>query len=541
MKPYFKKYTKLTIFLALICMICSAITLFLTYLMSQQLLAISNHDVSKIIKITVLIIITVLCVHHVLWFLWEWIAGKISNKVAYNLRSDFVSKLVNTKYQSSKENSSGFYLERLNDDITQVSKFFTNVIGTIIDFSITAGFLVLIYLLSWQIGLVFSVGIVILFIIESIKVKVDVKNLEQIKISTDKNNSNLNEVTNGIKDIKGLGIKNEVLKKTNRTNSLLERYNIKRLFQGTLLSRISTAIQWILDCSIVLICAFWLIPSRQVTATILILFLNYKGHLYHCVGYFSQLKQWYEQGDFQSKRILEVTENEDADNFGNENISIKNAEIYVKELSFCYQNNKKSVLDEISFNVKTNSCSVFVGSSGSGKSTLFGLLSKLLDAKDNTIFIGGYDINSFSEESFRDTLCIVNQETFIFNDTVFNNIKIVKPTATQEEIESACKKANIHHEILGFANGYQTLLSENGANLSGGQKQRIAIARAILKDTPIILFDEPTSALDKENQALFFATLEKLKKSKIILVIAHKLNSYEAFDNVFTLKNGRIE
>ena len=181
-----------------------------------------------------------------------------------------------------------------------------------------------------------------------------------------------------------------------------------------------------------------------------------------------------------------------------------------------------------------------IGSSGSGKSTLFLLLSKLYDVNNGMIYYDDIDINEIDEKSFRENICIVNQEPFIFSDTVLNNIKIVKPDATIEEIENACKLANIYDEIVAFENGYNTILTENGTNLSGGQKQRIEIARAILKDSKIILLDEPTSALDSENQTKLFKTLTELKQHKTIFVIAHKLNNYDCFDSVYELKNGKI-
>ena len=167
-------------------------------------------------------------------------------------------------------------------------------------------------------------------------------------------------------------------------------------------------------------------------------------------------------------------------------------------------------------------------------------MSKLLQCENNRVFIGDKDINELSEECFRKNVCIVNQEPFLLNDTILNNIKIVKENATLDEIYNACKKSNIYNEIINFDKGFDTLVSENGNNLSGGQKQRIAIARAILKDVSILLFDEPTSALDKENQEMFYETIANLKKEKTILIIAHKLNDYKVFDKVYEIKEGNL-
>lgn len=183
---------------------------------------------------------------------------------------------------------------------------------------------------------------------------------------------------------------------------------------------------------------------------------------------------------------------------------------------------------------------VLVGSSGSGKSTLFFLLSKLYEVNRGMIYFDDVDINDIDEKTFRKNICIVNQEPFIFNDTILNNILVVRKDASKEDVIKACKLANIHDEIEGMENGYDTFKNQNGSNLSGGQKQRIEIARAYLKDCKILLLDEPTSALDGLNQEHLFKTLTKMKSNKTILVIAHKLNDYSKFDSVYEVRNGSI-
>lgn len=155
------------------------------------------------------------------------------------------------------------------------------------------------------------------------------------------------------------------------------------------------------------------------------------------------------------------------------------------------------------------------------------------------IFLNGTDINAVTESSLTRHISVVNQEPFVFHDTIRNNLRIVKPDATDEEIRSASRQAGIYEEIVEMKEGFDTVLAENGSNLSGGQKQRLSIARAILKDTPIILFDEPTSALDRENQALFMDTIRELKRRKTLLVITHKLDDLSLFDTVLEMKDGR--
>lgn len=537
MRPYFKKYTPLTIALLSVMVIASSMGMLIAYLMSEQMVGITNQIVSMMVKFSIFILAAVV-VHHICWYLWSKLAAVLTNRVANDIRRDIVLKTLSTKFQTVKINPSGYYLERMNDDTNEVSAFLSNVAGTMVDVLTNFSFLALIYFLNWQCGLFFTVGVALLFIVDNIKVNKDLEHLQRVKLTTERSNSKFNELVRGMKDIKGLGLSYEVSEANHKVHSTLSKQNIARISAFEFLSRVKTFLQWTIDVCLVFICAFWLFPTGQITVVVLLIIFNYKGLMYDTVGFFSRVKSYYIQADYQSARILEIIQTKEIERFGSENIKLQSCSIEVKNLSYAYTD--QQVLSGVSFKVKPNSCSVFVGSSGSGKSTLFGLLSKLLDAEDGAIFLGGHDINSFDEPSFRAAVCIVNQEPFIFNATVEENVKIAKPSAGRDEVVAACKAAHIHGEILGFAAGYETLLSENGANLSGGQKQRIAIARAVLKDTPVILFDEPTSALDKENQALFFETLERLKEAKTILVIAHKLNSYDVFDQIFTLKDGKI-
>ena len=536
-KSYYQKHKVLIGALLCVMFIASATGVFMSYLLSEQLIGITNEVAETAVKFTIYILVAV-TIHHINWFLWSKFAYRLSQKVSLDIRKVLVSNLANTKYSAIKKKTSGYYLERLNDDVNEISTFLGNVAGTLVDVVTNFGFLVIIYFLSWQCGLFFTTGVILLFVIESVKVNIDLKNLERVKKATEKANSEFNEVVYGMKDIKGFGIKKEVNAKLGAANKDLLEKVYKKNTKFELLSRIATYLQWIIDSVLVFMCMLWLLPSGQIEVVTLLLIFNYKSLMYDTVGFFSKLKGYYVNGDYYAARVLEIVRTEDIERFGQVNKPIKQGKILIKNLSFAYD--EKKILDNINMEITENSLNVLIGSSGSGKSTLFLVLSKLYDVKNGIIFYDGTDINDFDEKSLRENVCIVNQEPFLFNDTILNNIKIVRPNATQKEVESACKMANIHNEILEMKNGYDTILTENGSNLSGGQKQRIEIARAILKDSKIILFDEPTSALDLENQKLLFKTLASLKQNKTIFVIAHKLSSYDMFDNVFELKNGKI-
>jgi len=539
-KKYYTKYKGTIITLRIVTILASALGMLLPYFVSKRLIGITNTN-AKVVIIFSIIIMSIIVFHHIFWYLWERIGSKLNNNVAIDIRKDIMNSIMNTKYSEIKNKTSGYYLERVNDDVLEVSTFYYMVLSVLSDSITNISFLVFILYLNYQCGIIFLLGIIFLFIVDSIKLKRDMEYTEQLKVLTESFNSKINENYKGIKDIKGLGIKNEILVNSNKISEELARVQIQKDKTILFYSRIKTFCQHLIESILFVFAIVYLIPRDAITVVILLTITNYSGFMYDLVGYFAKMNDYFVRGDFKAKRILEITNNINVESFGTYNKKLNNYSIKVNDLTYAYEDSVDyNVLSNISFIINPKSANVFIGSSGSGKSTLFGLMSKLLHCENNKIFIGNIDINRLSENCFRENICIVNQEPFLLNDSILNNIKIVKKNATLDEVYNACKKANIYDEIMGFDKKIDTIISENGNNLSGGQKQRIAIARAILKDVPILLFDEPTSALDKRNQELFFETINTLKKEKTMLIIAHKLNDYKVFDKIYELKNGNL-
>ena len=537
-KYYFSKNKLLIFILIFVMLVASSAGVFLSYLMSKQLLGVTNEDVGVAVTFTVYIL-AVVTVHHVNWFFWSKLQFKLSKKVSYDIKKDFIKSFLNTKYAKIRDNGLGYYLERLNDDIDELSQFVGNVAGTLVDVFTNFAFLVIIYILSWQCGLFFTIGVIVLFVIETIKVNLSLKDLEKVKKSSERANSVFNEIVRGIKDIKGLGIKSVTCEKIMKSeDDLLEKVCDKNT-RFELISRIGTYCQWLIDGVLVFMSMLWLLPSGQIDVVTLLIIFNYKGLMYDTVGFFSKLKTYYENGDYYAKRLLEIVDNKNFESFGMKDENIKHGSICIRNLSFSYGN--QLVLSKVSIKIKPNTLNVIIGNSGCGKSTLLSILAKLYSVDNGFVFYDGIDINDFNEKSFKKNVCLVNQDLFLFEDTIMNNITIANSNIKKEDVIKVCKLLNIHDEIMALPNGYETVICENGSNLSGGQRQRIVLARAILKDCKILLLDEPTSFLDAENQKNLLNTLSVLKSSKTILIIAHRLQDYKIFDNVYELKNKNIQ
>ena len=224
---------------------------------------------------------------------------------------------------------------------------------------------------------------------------------------------------------------------------------------------------------------------------------------------------------------------------GQETSPIRHPNIEFKDVSFAYD--EKTILDHISCEMKKNTMTAIVGPSGSGKTTFCNLIARFWDVNTGEILIGGKNIKEYTLPHLMSHIAMVFQSVYLFEDTIENNIKFGVSSATREEVIEAAKKAMCHDFIEALPNGYDTLIGEGGATLSGGEKQRISIARAMLKDAPIVIFDEATANIDPENEDKLKAAIEELTKNKTIIMIAHRLSTIRNADQILVLNNGKIE
>ncbi len=220
-------------------------------------------------------------------------------------------------------------------------------------------------------------------------------------------------------------------------------------------------------------------------------------------------------------------------------LTIKQGEIEFRQVGFNYNDNR-TILNGVSFTVPAGKKVAVVGASGAGKSTLVRLLFRFYDINDGQILIDGQDIRDVSQQSLREAIGIVPQDTVLFNDTIYYNIAYACPDADKSEIENAARMAHLSAFIASLPEGYETIVGERGLKLSGGEKQRIAIARAILKNTPVMVFDEATSALDSKSEQAILGALRDVAANHTTLVIAHRLSTIVDADRILVMEDGRI-
>lgn len=247
-----------------------------------------------------------------------------------------------------------------------------------------------------------------------------------------------------------------------------------------------------------------------------------------------------QRGRGAGERILEIIDkkNEITDKQDARELKEFNHSIEFRNVDFAY--NETPVLKDISFTIPKGKTIALIGHSGVGKSTIADLIPRFYDVKSGAVLVDGTDVRDFKMESLRSVMSFVTQEIFLFNDTIFNNIALGRPDATEEEVMTAAKIANAHDFIMQTENGYQTITGDRGIRLSGGQRQRLCIARAVLKNPSILILDEATSALDTESERTVQEALSRLMKGRTTLVIAHRLSTIKEADEIIVLHDGKI-
>lgn len=289
------------------------------------------------------------------------------------------------------------------------------------------------------------------------------------------------------------------------------------------------------------ISAFYLGASGQIGFTEVILMVLLSFHVFGSLEPISDSAHVLAIIDDAFDHLDALTGESFIDSDGKD-IDIHSYDIEFDHVDFSYGEgvDRRQVLHDVSFKIPQNTVTAIVGPSGSGKSTICNLIARFYDADDGSVKVGGHDVKEFTCDSLLSNMSMVFQNVYLFNDTIRNNICFGKPDATEDEMIAAAKKACCHDFIMALPDGYDTMIGEGGGSLSGGEKQRISIARAILKDAPIIILDEATASVDPENEHLIQAAISELTKGKTIVTIAHRLATIEQADQILVVDDGQI-
>lgn len=289
---------------------------------------------------------------------------------------------------------------------------------------------------------------------------------------------------------------------------------------------------------LIMIVGFSMLLNVEISLPVYIMFVVLSIHIYqpliHALTFMGEINYM----ELGVKRVEELR-NAPLLSEGDPNEVFRNYDIEFRDVCFSYKN--VNVINGVSLTIPQGKLTALVGPSGSGKTTLTRLIARFWDVTGGEILIGGKPLDAYTTDNLLQQISIVFQDVYLFNDTVYNNIRIGREDASREEIEEAAKIAHCHDFIMSLPDGYDTMVGEGGNTLSGGEKQRISIARAVLKNAPVVLLDEATASLDPENEQYIQQAINGLVKDKTVIVIAHRLNTISRADKIVVLNEGRIE
>ena len=337
-------------------------------------------------------------------------------------------------------------------------------------------------------------------------------------------------------EIKAYGLSEEMKEKLYKKMDKSEKVHLKTEIVNILIVSLSSIFSFI-SLAVVIFVGINLIIGKEISALYLI------GYLLAAIKIRDSLeasKEGMMEIYYLSPKIERLKEIQNQNLQEGEDYNLKKFDIDLKDVEFAYKKDVK-VLNGLSFKAKQGEVTALVGESGCGKTTILKLISRLYDYDEGQILIDGKDIKEISTESLFDKVSIVFQDVVLFNQSVMENIRIGKQDASDEEVKRAAKLANCTDFIEKMDNGFDTLIGENGAELSGGERQRLSIARAFLKDAPILILDEIAASLDVDNEKKIQESLNNLIKDKTVVIISHRMKSIENADNIVVLENGKVE
>lgn len=463
--------------------------------------------------------------------------------VIRDIRADIYRKIISLPLSFFSDERKGDILTRVSTDVNEVDASISSSLDMIVKNPIfIVVYLVTLICISWQLTL-FTLLVVPLLAwgIGSVGRRLKARSLlMQSRLSDSM--SQIEETLGGLRIIKAFIAEKKMMRRFTAVNDDYRRIATRVAMRQSAAHPVSEFLGTVM-IAIVLWFGGWLIftGASSIDANLFIYYLVILYTTLQPVKDLSKAGYAIQKGMASMERIEKILHAENPIKEVEHPVQITGLkrEICFHDVSFCYQD-EREVLSHINLTIPVGRSIALVGQSGSGKSTLVDLIPRYHDIQQGSITIDGADIRSLSIHSLRSLIGNVNQEAILFNDTIFNNIAFGVEGATQEQVEAAARVANAHEFIMQTESGYLTMVGDRGCRLSGGQRQRISIARAILKNPPILILDEATSALDTESEHLVQEALERLMKSRTTISIAHRLSTIRNSDEIYVLHEGRI-
>jgi subfamily B ATP-binding cassette protein MsbA len=465
----------------------------------------------------------------------------VSNFLVHALRTDILNKYLHLPSDFFNRSMSGHLVSVVTFNVQQVTEAGTKAIKTLLQQgSLVMGLLGYLFYINWKLTLFFiAVMPFIAFLVSIVSKRFRIIS-KRIQSAMGDVTQVTQEVVNGHQEVRMFGAEAVEQSRMALASHSNRRQNMKMAFTEGLSNPL---VMLIVSLAFAAITAFMLSPAilSSMTAGSFITFLVASGMLVKPIRQLTEINIAIQRGIAAAQSIFEVLDADSEIDTGTVELSSAKGDFEFRDLSFSYKSSKKQVLLDINFTVAAGETVALVGSSGSGKSTLVNLIPRFYRLEQGSIWLDGMDIKDYSLASLRQQIAVVSQKVTLFNGSIFSNIAYGDlANKSVEQVKAAAQMANADKFINNLPEGYDTLIGDDGVMLSGGQRQRIAIARAILKDAPILILDEATSALDTDSERFIQAALDGLIKDRTTFVIAHRLSTVEKADRILVMESGRI-
>lgn len=537
---YAKKQKKL-LFIYVLCNLSQIIiSVFLPVLSAKIIVSLTDNQLIQVLNIA-LVLLFVELFRNCVVYLTNYFSQRIYRETFVSVQSDLGYEILKLQNKCIDDNSSGVFIQRLTSDTSNIADVF-NVLNIYLTHVLTdIGIFMAIFFINKKVFLFVIVMTFIIYLIESRRVKILNERDKEFRKMNENVSGFVGELVRGVRDIKMLGAEDSFMDELHLRIVDLNKFRYKMMSTNRNYSFIRSTYYDLFNTTLIFFLVYLIYTGELLIASGLII-NNYMNRVISIVNYFSILLEKLKSFNLSSVRIFNIIDSEEfkKEKFGDTHLDNIKGNFEFKNVKFGY-NKDNVILKDINFKVNSRETVGFVGKSGAGKSTIFSLLCKMYDIDDGSITIDGVNINELDKSSIRDNITIINQNPYIFNLSIRDNLKLVKKNLTDEEMYDACKLACLDEFINGLEDGYDTIIGEGGVNLSGGQRQRLAIARALVQKTEIILFDEATSALDNETQESIQDAIKNLKNDYTILIIAHRLSTIINCDRIIVLNDGVIE
>ena len=466
---------------------------------------------------------------------------KCANNIMEKIGCAVYEKVGLLPARAFEEKSSGEFINRITNDSSTIADSFRQILRITISLFTCAIVFIYICFNSWVVALEVIIYLALFYIISHKYLPSIKEKQKEINKEKDRAVAEVSESVRGIREIRALGIR----KSMNDNFKNIVRNIYFKINKQMITERNYNAWIYILNCTlefVIFTTCILLIINKTGSFAFFMAMTYYVYRFMNTIELMMNLSTSIQKMKVSIERLSEILDNKlyKDEKFGIVSKTDILGNVEFKNITFKYPNEKKEIFEEFNLTIPTGKKVAIVGKSGQGKTTIFNLLLRYFDPDAGVILVDDIPIEDFTEDSLRENIAIIRQEPFIFNKTILENLKIIDPYMSLKKIRNACKLAEIDEYIMSLPNKYDTMIGEGGINLSGGQKQRLAIARALLKNSKIILFDEATSALDNENQSKIKQAIDNLVKDHTIIIVAHRLSTIIDADVIYLIDGGKV-